>query len=74
MGPWVSWPRLGDLARARARSRYVFESSTAFALFDHFRVPYRQSGKTDPLGLEWVRAASASLLWPGDGLLGKTWP
>jgi hypothetical protein len=52
----------------------VFESSTALALFDYFRVPYRQAGETDPLGLEWVRAGSASLLWPGEGLLGKTRP
>jgi hypothetical protein len=52
----------------------MFESSAAVTLFDHFRVPYRRVGETDRHGLEWVRAGSSSLLWPGTRLLGTTRP
>jgi peptidoglycan/xylan/chitin deacetylase (PgdA/CDA1 family) len=57
----------------------VFESSSPFALFDYFRVPYVVRPAQDPPGppgsaaVHWLRAveqpgrARRSLLWPGPG-------
>ena len=49
----------------------MFESSGPFALFDHFRVPYRLVNASPPVQRVTATDSSATLCWPDSQLLAR---